>query len=87
MSNLNYLIEELSQMSEILTVPLLLYEKALPLVDEKYILDFFRFVETGEANQIFLDYLDTDPNAEKAVDIIFQAQARAFEDLARKLRK
>jgi hypothetical protein len=64
-----------------------IYEEALKLIDQKYSNGFLRFTQTGEADKQFLDYLDTSSNAQKAVDMIFQAQARAFEDFARRLRK
>src|SRR5438552_13084288 len=49
--------------------------------------EFTRFVETGEAKEGFLTYLDQDPDAQKAVEVAFQAQANAFENLAEELKK
>lgn len=56
---------------------------ALP---EEWRVSFCRFVETGKARQPFLDYLESDKNAQKAVDTIFERQAAAFEEFARALR-
>ncbi len=49
--------------------------------------EFIRFVETGEASEGFLDYLDQDPNAQQSVEMAFKAQASAFENLAEELKK
>lgn len=49
--------------------------------------EFVRFVETGEAGEGFLKYLDDDSDAQQAVEMAFQAQASAFENLAEELKK
>ena len=48
---------------------------------------FVRFVETGEAGEGFLAYLDQDASAQHAVEMAFEAQANAFENLAEELKK
>lgn len=49
--------------------------------------EFVRFVETGEAGEGFLTYLNQDSNAQQAVETAFQAQASAFENLAEELKR
>lgn len=46
---------------------------------------FLRFIESGEAEEDFLAYLDQDEDCQKAVDLAFTAQAATFEDFARAL--
>jgi hypothetical protein len=48
---------------------------------------FERFVETGEAETAFLDYLNKDLAAQEAVETAFNRQATKFEDLAAALKK
>jgi hypothetical protein len=48
---------------------------------------FERFVETGEAEAAFLDYLNKDLDAQEAVETAFNRQAAKFEDLAAELKK
>jgi hypothetical protein len=48
---------------------------------------FERFVETGEAEAAFLDYLNKDLAAQEAVETAFNRQAAKFEDLAAELKK
>lgn len=60
-----------------------IYEEALKLIEPKYKKGFCEFTQTGEADQEFLRYLDNNLNAQKAVDMIFQAQASAFEEFCR----
>lgn len=47
--------------------------------------EFKRFVETGDASQAFLDYLDKDPAAQSAVEAAFNAQAASLTELAREI--
>jgi hypothetical protein len=42
---------------------------------------FVQFVETGEAEQPFLDYLDRDARGQRAVEQAFTAQADALQSL------
>lgn len=44
--------------------------------------DFLRFIETGRADEAFLAFLDTDADAQAAVEGAFQAQAASFESFA-----
>ena len=48
---------------------------------------FLRFIETGEAGDEFLDYLNRDKGGQQAVEMAFNAQAAAFEGLAEELKK
>ncbi len=57
----------------------------LPLVEPTYHRAFARFVETGEADQVFLDYLSRDPRCQEAVKQTFRAQSAALEEFARTL--
>ena len=58
----------------------------LDLVHPEWRLEFETFVETGEASEEFLAYLDRDPACQKAVEAAFTQQAAAFEELSRTLR-
>jgi hypothetical protein len=51
-------------------------------IDENWRRDFITFVQTGDASEKFLTYLDNDPQAQAAVEQAFTEQARAFEGLA-----
>lgn len=55
------------------------------LVEPAYKEDFLNYIKTGEADDSFLDYLEKDEDAQKAVDIIYERQVKAFETLARLL--
>lgn len=48
---------------------------------------FVQFVETGETTEAFLSHLDRDPATQQAVELAFNAQSRALEDLAQVLRE
>lgn len=43
---------------------------------------FVRFVETGDAEEDFLNYLNNDEDAQHAVEAAFNAQADAFQNMA-----
>src|SRR5579864_711425 len=49
--------------------------------------EFLRFVETGEASDPFLEYLNEDKGGQAAVEMAFDAQVKAFEGLAEELKK
>ena len=55
-------------------------------VDEQWHAEFEQFVETGEANDAFLSYLDQNERAQHAVEVAFERQAAKFEELARELK-
>jgi hypothetical protein len=61
-------------------------ENALNLVAPQWHKDYLHFIETGEAPKEFLSYIDQDSSAQEAVEMAFNAQADAFEGLARELR-
>ena len=56
------------------------------LVKQKWHPDFLKFVETGEAKEEFLNYLDSNPDAQRAVGLVMTAQARAFEYIGKILK-
>lgn len=62
-------------------------EEILKNVDHKWQKDFLTFIDTGEGSNEFLTYLDHDPEGQKAVDMAFSVQAKAFEGLAEEFRK
>lgn len=48
---------------------------------------FARFVETGDAEEDFLNYLNNDEEAQQAVEAAFNAQAEAFQSMADEFKK
>jgi len=62
-------------------------EELLQNVDRRWHSEFLRFVETGEAGDEFLQYLNHDKGGQQAVEMAFNAQAAAFEGLAEELKK
>jgi hypothetical protein len=48
---------------------------------------FVRFVETGEADEAFLNHLDRDEETQAAVERAFSEQSKALEGLAQALRE
>lgn len=56
-------------------------------IEEKWHSEFERFVETGEADDEFLNYLDGDKTAQHAVEIAFKRQAAKFEEWAGELQR
>lgn len=59
----------------------------LAAVNPKWHKDFVSFVQSGEASADFLEYLDHDPGAQKAVESAFAAQSQALESLAQLVKK
>ncbi len=57
----------------------------LTLIEPRWHQEFLRFVDTGEAEEGFLSYLDKDKKCQQAVEKAFTTQAAAFEDFARAL--
>jgi hypothetical protein len=62
-------------------------ETLLTQVQPQWKGEFVRFIETGEADEGFLSYLDNNSDAQQAVEMAFKAQASAFENLAEELKK
>lgn len=54
-------------------------QEILWLVEQKWHSDFLKFAETGEASNEFLDYLDSNSDAQRAVGLIMTVQVMAFE--------
>jgi hypothetical protein len=67
--------------------PIMKLEDLLQSVDRRWHEEFLRFIETGEAGDEFLRYLDHDKGGQQAVEMAFNAQAAAFEGLAEELKK
>jgi hypothetical protein len=67
-------------------------EKAMRLddllrnVERQWHSEFLRFIETGDASDAFLEYLDRDQRGQQAVEMAFNSQAAAFEGLAEELK-
>ena len=56
-------------------------------IDIRWYSEFVCFVETGEANEAFLAYLDENESAQMAVEGAFKRQAAKFEELAMELKR
>ncbi len=61
-------------------------QEILWLIEKKWQPDFLKFVETGEASEGFLDYLDSNSDAQRAVGLVMTAQARALEYIGKILK-
>ena len=61
-------------------------QEILWLIEKKWHSDFLKFIETGEASEEFLNYLDSNSDAQRAVGLIMTAQARAFEYIGKVLK-
>ncbi len=57
----------------------------LKLVKPEWHKAFLRFIDTGEAEDPFMNYINADNQGQKAVEMAFDAQAKAFEGLAKEL--
>lgn len=57
-------------------------EDLMEKVSPRWRQEFVRFVQTGEASDAFLDYLDEDPGAQEAVEEAFEVQAAGLERLS-----
>jgi len=57
----------------------------LGLIPKQWHEAFLRFIDTGDADEGFLAYLDSDTQAQEAVERAIEAQAKAFEGLAKVL--
>jgi hypothetical protein len=55
-------------------------------VDKKWRKDFVRFIDTGEAGDEFLDYLNHDSGGQQAVEMAFTAHANSIQGLAEELK-
>jgi hypothetical protein len=53
----------------------MLLTELLADIDRAWQLDFVRFVETGEASEDFLDYMDSDASCQQAIEKMMAAQA------------
>lgn len=54
-------------------------------VDDKWRDSFLKFVESGEAEQDFLDYIDTNNAIQTAIDDAFRVQAESIDELTGEL--
>ena len=62
------------------------FQEILWLIEKKWYSDFLKFIETGEASEEFLDYLDSTHDAQRAVGLVMTAQARALEYIGKILK-
>jgi len=60
-------------------------KELLKLVEPRWHQEFLRFIDSGDASEGFLAYVDGDADAQIAVEKAFDAQAKAFEELASSL--
>lgn len=65
----------------------MIFEDALQKIDPARQKQFLHFIETGEAEDEFLTYLDSNSQAQQAVEMTFNAQAQAFQGLAAELKR
>lgn len=65
----------------------MIFENALQKIAPARQKQFLHFIDTGEAEDEFLTYLDSDSQAQQAVEMTFNAQAEAFQGLAEVLRR
>ena len=61
-------------------------EELLRMVEPMWQRDFESFVDSGEASEAFLRYMNQDASCQRAVDAVFRQQAAALEELSRDLR-
>lgn len=60
-------------------------EEVARQVDDKWRDSFLKFVESGEAEQDFLDYIDTNDAILEAIDDAFRVQAESIDELTSEL--
>ena len=60
---------------------------ALALVDSKWARDFVSFVETGEASDEFIAFLDTSTDCQRAVDMVLEQESGKVARVAQLLRE
>lgn len=60
-------------------------EAILKDVAPEFHAEFRKFVETGEASNVFLDYLDNDATCQSAIDKAFANEVEAFHQISAKL--
>ena len=63
------------------------YSEAIGLIDPRWSETFMTFVETGEASKEFLNYVDGNAKAQKAVEMIFLHQSAAMQKFSQALSK
>jgi hypothetical protein len=56
----------------------LVLTNALGLINQDRWKDFLSFIQTGEASDDFMSFLDSDENAQKAVELVVQYQSNAL---------
>jgi hypothetical protein len=61
-------------------------EDLLGHVDTKWRKDFVRFIDTGEAGDEFLNYLNHDSGGQQAVEMAFTAHANSIHGLAEEIK-
>jgi hypothetical protein len=58
---------------------MMFFSDLLPQIDAKWHAAFVRFVETGDASDGFLNYLDSDPRCQKVMERLLAAHVRALK--------
>ena len=61
-------------------------EDALKKIDPRWIGEFQKFVEKGEASDGFFEYLDSSADCQAAVDMVLERKSRGLERVADFLR-
>lgn len=62
-------------------------EDLIELVEPTRRQAFLQFINTGEADEDFLNHLNQDKDCQRAVELAFTRQAAGFEDLAQALKE
>src|SRR5688500_16023424 len=65
---------------------MLTWDELLPLIEYRWREAFLQFIESGEADESFLQYLDQDADCQRAVELAFTRQAQAFQAFAQVLK-
>lgn len=60
-------------------------ESLIDRIEPRWRGEFVQFIHTGEASDEFLQYLDSDPTSQQAVEEAFAAQSAAFQEFAKLL--
>lgn len=60
--------------------------EVLALIPKHWHDEFRKFIDTGDADDAFLAFLDNDENGQRAVEAAFSARVGVFEEFAQTLR-
>lgn len=56
------------------------------LVDPRWHEEFLKFVDSGDASDEFLDYLEDSEDCRKAMDMVFESQAQALAGMVKEIK-